>query len=87
MAYARTKESLTPILIAGGKNVLGKAFYGFRLDDDGKLTVNKIADGTAVYLPENGLTDRSSDYDQWVWTQNKLVFSFSNSGHLLMEVK
>lgn len=88
MSYARTKESLTPGIIVGGQNVFGKAFYGLRLDGDtGTLSVNKVVDGTAVYIPAADLVNTSADYDQWVWTQNKLVFSFDANGHLLMEVR
>ena len=88
MAYARGKETLTPGIIVGGQNVLGKAFYGLRLDSDtGTLTVDKVVDGTAVYTPAADLVNTSADYDQWVWTQNKLLFSFNENGHLLMEVR
>lgn len=88
MSYARTKETLTPGIIVGGQNVFGKAFYGLRLDNDtGTLSVNKVVDGTAVYIPAADLVNASADYDQWVWTQNKLVFSFDANGHLLMEVR
>jgi hypothetical protein len=88
VAYARTKETLTPGIIVGGQNVLGKAFYGLRLDSNtGTLTVNKVVDGTSVYIPAADLVNSSADYDQWVWTQNKLVFSFDANGHLLMEVR
>jgi hypothetical protein len=87
MAFARQSQGLNSIVLQGGQNVFGKAFYGFTLNGDtGTLEVTKVIDGTAVYTTDGNLR-AESDYEAWAYTLNKLVFSFNNSGHLLLEVR
>lgn len=64
-------------------------FYGFKYDPlIGKLTVEKINDGSTVELPADDVVD-VSDYRTWFWTKYTVQFSWraSKKTHLLMEIK
>lgn len=66
-----------------------QVFYGFRYDvHTGKLTVEKIDDGSAIRVPDPNFV-RPDDYRQWVLTQNSLEFSWDPTykTRLLVEVK
>lgn len=87
MSFARQPQGLSSIVLQGGQNVFGKAFYGFTLDGNtGRLEVTKVIDGTAVYTTDGNLK-ADSDYEAWAYTMNKLLFSFNSSGHLILEVR
>lgn len=70
-------------------DVADQTFYGFKYDaPTGKLTVEKINDGSPVVLPTSESVN-PNDYKHWVWTRRNLSFSWNNSNksHLLTEVK
>ena len=87
MGFAKQPQGLNSIVLTGGQNVFGKAFYGLSLNHDtGALQVARVIDGTSVYTTD-GVLSGNEDYDAWAHTVNKLIFSFSNNGNLLMEVR
>ena len=87
MAFAKQQTGLNSIVLTGGQNVFGKAFYGLALgSSSGSLQVTKVIDGTVQYTGAGDLV-ADSDYEVAIHTLNKLVFSFNASGHLLLEVK
>lgn len=70
--------------------VADQTFYGFKINPvTGKLTVEKINDGSVVSLPVTGVK-KQSDYKHWVWTERNLKFSWdtgSNVDRLKVEVR
>jgi hypothetical protein len=87
VAFAKQQAGLNAIVLTGGHNTFGKAFYGLSLgSSSGSLTVTKVIDGTSQYSGAGDLVD-DLDYAVTIQTLNKLVFSFSAAGNLLLEVK
>lgn len=70
-------------------------FYGVKYDAAvGRLTVEKINDGTTVVrLPDSRseapVSRRSDDYRDWLWTTDRLTFSWDTieKANLLVEVR
>lgn len=87
MGFLKPQASLNAIVLSGGQNVFGKAFYGFTLDPvTGRLQLAKITDGSIMYAGSGDLVN-DSDYSAIAYTLNKLIFSFSEAGHLQLEVR
>jgi hypothetical protein len=69
-------------------DIANKTFYGFKYNvDTGRLTVEKINDGSPVRLP-NAEFIREDDYKHWLWTRNTLGFDWNSTAktRLLLEV-
>jgi hypothetical protein len=82
--FASTQESqnyaVGPSTVFNFEDLPQQIFYGFRYDVfSGKLTVEKINDGSVVSLPSEYFQN-VNDYRQWVWTKRSLNFSWSNTG-------
>lgn len=65
-----------------------KTFYGVRYNHEtGKLTVEKINDGSPVRLPADNIT-KDEDYKTWFWTKHTVQFEWDQTQktNLLMEI-
>ena len=59
-----------------------ETFYGFKLDKaTGGLTVEVIDDGS-VKLPDSSNVLDDSDYRDYFWSQNKLMYQWGSNGHI-----
>ena len=75
MAYIGTQPGDTP-------THSHQAFYGFKLDkSNGGLTVEIIDDGS-VKLPDSTYVNDDSDYKDYFWSQDKLVYQWGTNGHI-----
>jgi len=69
-------------------DIANKTFYGFKYNvDTGRLTVEKINDGSPVRVPDADLL-REDDYKQWLFTRSTLNFDWNSNAktRLLLEV-
>lgn len=63
-----------------------KTFYGIKLFyNSGKVVVDRIYGDEPIALPQQNFQS-SSDYVNWIFTNNTLNFYWQNNGHLLLEV-
>lgn len=61
-------------------------FYGARQNTvTGRATIDKISGDAPISLPDE-YSVRPNDYRVWMWTNNTYQFSWTNDGHLIMEV-
>jgi hypothetical protein len=68
------------------ESIVDRVFYGARQDIlTGKAYIDIIAGGTAITLGDSFST-KSTDYLNWMWSNNTLRFSVNATGHILMEV-
>ena len=58
-----------------------QTFYGFKLDkSNGGLTV-EVIDDASVKLPDSTIQD-DSDYKDYFWSRDKLLYQWGTNGHL-----
>ena len=63
-----------------------KTFYGVKLVyESGQAVVDRIYGDEPIVFPQEGFQN-SSDYVNWMFTNNTLNFYWQNNGHLLLEV-
>ncbi len=68
------------------EDIVDKVFYGARQDIlTGKTYIDIIGSDSAITLGD-AFSTRSTDYLNWMWSNNTLRFSVTTKGHILMEV-
>ena len=59
-----------------------QTFYGFKLDkSNGGLTV-EVVDDASVKLSDSAFIQDDSDYKDYFWSQDKLLYQWGTNGHL-----
>jgi hypothetical protein len=68
------------------EDIVDKIFYGARQDIlTGKTYIDIIGSDSAITLGD-AFSSKSTDYLNWMWSNNTIRFSVNNNGHILMEV-
>jgi hypothetical protein len=68
------------------EDIVDKVFYGARQDIlTGKTYIDIIGSDSAITLGD-AFSSKSTDYLNWMWSNNTIRFSVNNNGHILMEV-
>jgi hypothetical protein len=68
------------------EDIVDKVFYGARQDTlTGKTYIDIIGSDSAITLGD-AFSSKSTDYLNWMWSNNTIRFSVNNNGHILMEV-
>ena len=68
------------------EDIVDKVFYGARQDIlTGKTYIDIIGSDSAITLGD-AFSSKSTDYLNWMWSNNTLRFSVNDNGHILMEV-
>jgi len=68
------------------ESIVDRVFYGARQDIlTGKSYIDIIGSGSTITLGD-AFSSKSTDYLNWMWSNNTLRFSVNATGHILMEV-
>ena len=68
------------------ESIVDRVFYGARLEIlRGKSYIDIIGSGSTITLGDS-FSSKSTDYLNWMWSNNTLRFSINATGHILMEV-
>jgi len=79
-------NSSTTLTTSDLEDIVDKVFYGARQDIlTGKTYIDIIGSDSAITLGD-AFSSKSTDYLNWMWSNNTIRFSVTNNGHILMEV-
>jgi hypothetical protein len=79
-------NSSTTLTTSDLEDIVDKVFYGARQDIlTGKTYIDIIGSDSAITLGD-AFSSKSTDYLNWMWSNNTLRFSVNDNGHILMEV-
>ena len=79
-------SSEATLTVSDLESIVDKVFYGARQDIlTGKTYIDIIGSDSAITLGDT-FSSKSTDYLNWMWSNNTLRFSVTNTGHILMEV-
>ena len=79
-------SSEATLTVSDLESFVDKVFYGARQDIlTGKTYIDIIGSDSAITLGDT-FSSKSTDYLNWMWSNNTLRFSVTNTGHILMEV-
>ena len=79
-------SSEATLTVSDLESIVDKVFYGARQDIlTGKTYIDIIGSDSAITLGDT-FSSKSTDYLNWMWSNNTLRFSVTTNGHILMEV-
>ena len=79
-------SSEATLTVSDLESIVDKVFYGARQDIlTGKTYIDIIGSDSAITLGDT-FSSKSTDYLNWMWSNNTIRFSVTNNGHILMEV-
>ena len=79
-------SSEATLTVSDLESIVDKVFYGARQDIlTGKTYIDIIGSDSAITLGD-AFSSKSTDYLNWMWSNNTLRFSVTTNGHILMEV-
>ena len=79
-------SSEATLTVSDLESIVDQVFYGARQDIlTGKTYIDIIGSDSAITLGDT-FSSKSTDYLNWMWSNNTIRFSVTNNGHILMEV-